>query len=138
MFAEEQVVAGHGALEICFADVVDVHTAAFHILPRLALALAQAGVDEEFDEREARAVELGLLDLFRGHFADDLVEGAFADAREVAAEEDFAGALIKNTQEKRASPHSVQNCANPEKSVCCRRSAVCARVCCGPIHQIST
>ena len=53
---------------------------------------AQAGVDEQFHERHAGAVELCFLDFLRRHFADDFVEGGFGNAVQVAAEKNFAGA----------------------------------------------
>jgi hypothetical protein len=43
-------------------------------------------VDEQFDERQARTVELCLFNFLRGHFADDFIEGAFGDALKVAVQ----------------------------------------------------
>jgi hypothetical protein len=54
MFAEEQVVARDGALEVGFTDVVHGDAAAFDIFAGLALGLAQADSDEEF-HRQGRS-----------------------------------------------------------------------------------
>ena len=49
-------------------------------------------MDEQFDERNSRAVELRLFKLLRRHFADNVVERGFGNAVEVAAEKYLAGA----------------------------------------------
>lgn len=57
MFAEEEVGGGEVSLDRGFADVIHVDAAAFEVLAGLALALAEAGMDQNFGEWQAGAFE---------------------------------------------------------------------------------
>src|ERR1041385_5942038 len=92
MFAKEQSVRSHGALEIGFADVVDVDPAALDVFSRLALGRTESGVNEQFDQRHTTAVKPPALDFLGRDFTYDFVKSGFGNAFEIAAEKNFAGA----------------------------------------------
>src|ERR1035441_76937 len=90
MLAKEQVFRGDGALEAHFADVIYVSAAAFDVLSRLALGLAESAVHQQLDERLAGTVEVGLPDFLRWHFADDVIEEIFRCLLNWSTEQDSA------------------------------------------------
>lgn len=92
MFAEEEIGGGDGALEVGFADVVEVDAAALDVFTGLSFGGRECGVDEKFDERNAGTFEFGFFEVLGGDFADNVVEGGFGNAGEFAAEKNFAGA----------------------------------------------
>src|SRR5579864_4804970 len=86
VFAEEQIVGGNGPLEIRFAHIVDVYSAAFDVFARLAFGRAEAAVHEQFNQRQPCAFEFYLFHFLRRNLTDDIVERGFGDSFQFAAE----------------------------------------------------
>ena len=84
MFAEQQIARRHRPRRAGFADVVDVHAAAFDVFSRLTFGGTQAGVKQKFHQRHARTVDFYLFNFLCRHFADDFVESAFGNVFQIA------------------------------------------------------
>ena len=92
MFSEQQVVRGDSALEICFAGVINVHAAAFDVLPRLAFGRTQPRVSQQLDQRQAAAAEFRFLDFLRRNFAENFAERLFGNPVQRRTKQNGAGA----------------------------------------------